>query len=98
MAERSPFEPKRPEPEIIPPDRNHRERRDAAGLWTTHHRIVLVRPGPLAWLVGLLALAALAAIGFLLFLGFFFIVLPAFGVLALIVVLTALIKGAPRHL
>jgi len=98
MAQRSPFDRPSPEPEIIPPDRPLPERRDQAGVWTSRQRIVLVRPGPLAWLLGMIILAALAALGFLLFLGFFFIVLPALGVLALVAILATLLRGPPRRL
>jgi len=98
MAQRSPFDPPRPEPVIIPPDRQHSGRHAETGVWTAHHRIVFVRPGPLAWLMGLLVLGAAVAIAFLLFLGFFFIVVPALGVLALVAILAALVKGPPRRL
>ena len=98
MTERSPFDRPRPEPEIIPPDRKRPDRGDQSGVWTTSHRVVFVRPGPLAWLFGLVLLGALAAVGFFVFLGFFFIVLPALGVIAVVAILAALIKGPPRRL
>jgi hypothetical protein len=98
MAKRPPFDPPRPEPEIIPPDPQRARRRDRAGVWTAQQRVVFVPPGPLAWLLGILILGALTAVGFLIFLGLFFVVLPALGVLALVALLAALLRGPPRRL
>ena len=43
-------------------------------------------------------LGALTAVGFLIFLGLFFVVLLALGVLALVALLAALLRGPPRRL
>ena len=98
MAERSPFDRPRAEPEIIPPDRHRPERRDHGDAWTTRQRVVFVRPGPIAWLLGLLVLGALTAVGFVLFLGVFFVVIPAIGIIALAAILAAILRGPPRRL
>jgi hypothetical protein len=91
---------RRPEPEIIPPDRTRGARPDGASrIWIsiddgTQHRIRIARPGPftavlLALLVGLIGIAIA-----ILFLGTVLIVVPAIILIAVVLVAAGVLR---RH-
>jgi hypothetical protein len=91
--------PRRPvaEPEIIPPDhRNPRDPRPPQDQLYGRQRIFVAQPGPVGTLLALVGLAAFAAAGILLFLGLFFFLLPALGVMLAAFVLAALLRGPRR--
>jgi hypothetical protein len=90
-------------PEILPHERTGGagRAREPEGrpeeFWVRGQRIVITRPGPLAMVLGLLALGALVAVGAVLFLGFFLLLIPAIGVMVAGFILAALLRG-PRRL
>ena len=84
------------EPEIIPPDHRDPRRRPEDQLYM-RQRVFVAQPGPVGTLLALVGLVAFAATGILLFLGLFFFLLPALGVMLAAFVLAALLRG-PRRL
>jgi hypothetical protein len=85
------------EPEILPPDHAGPKQPPQDQVWMRQRVFVARPPGPLGIVLALIGAAAFAAAGIVLFLGLFFFLLPALGVMMAVFILAALLRG-PRRL
>ena len=82
--------------EILPPEHGAQPRPRDGERVRVRQRIYVARPGPLALLLGLVAVGALVVIGLVAFLGLILLWLPVLGAMAAALVVRAFLRGPRR--